>query len=805
MENISNNHTYLGINRNTIDRLINDKNEAEKAYKALENYKNYGIKDSYDFFNKLSCGNNSRAYNKFTYDKLAHSLEYTSVFKYLRNKKAFNLNTPEGLDLHVYRNKNQYKKAPRDLDSMMNFVKAGYFIFEGFAPCHNIRKNYNDYKGRRKTLIDTIWLVKRKQMYSPNQFAPLYNISFRGTPGTSFEGCQFIYNHLTGKLVCDNINRGTWDYGKYGEASHYILDIHPWLVYGNGDNIENVDMFIMTYAEEKLFMNDEAIKKAMDNKKKSSIFMSDKYILDQYLKYLKYDKENTAIISDLAADEENRDLIIKRLTKTREDFIDYEFKKNSEKRYSNESLSNIDIAYKDAWFDYVSLLTCVENREIQSGLADIVSFISTNPDNLKNIIYDSEEKRKYEKLMLKYAMDIKSEARTEGTKISFMVPLTMDVYLTTEAKKDIISDENDYNKEKALNQLKFTVDSMVALFNRKIERFNFEVVVLSDFEAILIDLDRISIGFRQFRMVSKLENKILSEKVLNKDASEFSEKNNVEFPDDVKNNETLVNPVPPEYLDEKSSEAFSFFNPKILIATAAIITIACGGTKMLYDKISRDKMNKLTKDMSKELADLIGKEYYNIKSIDKTIKHRVIGSKLINAIAKYDKFGRYNIYEHNDLMNKADYINERITQLISHIKKSRNYTEFLNNIKDDEIAIKICDGYIFEDVFNDPSLLDELVRFEYGSNGDLQYYKEEYVKSFVEEVSSKLTDSLFPLITKDDDVEAYFKRNDNAIDWEKLGKNPIINQMKFNLGYIYKINTDFTKFRELVEDWIKKA
>ena len=45
--------------------------------------------------------------------------------------------------------------------------------------------------------------------------AGLGNISFRGTPGSSFEGCQFIYNEKSGKLVTDSMNRGTWDYGKF--------------------------------------------------------------------------------------------------------------------------------------------------------------------------------------------------------------------------------------------------------------------------------------------------------------------------------------------------------------------------------------------------------------------------------------------------------------------------------------------------------------------------------------------------------------------------------------------------------------
>ena len=126
MENSNKNPIFLGISKNTIKRLFDCR--SGEVFKSLENYKINKIKNSYDFFNKISKGEGSRAFNKFSYDKIQNSLEYVNYFEYLKTHKTFDLNTEEGKELHIYRNMNQFHKAPKDLKTMLKFVEAGYFL-----------------------------------------------------------------------------------------------------------------------------------------------------------------------------------------------------------------------------------------------------------------------------------------------------------------------------------------------------------------------------------------------------------------------------------------------------------------------------------------------------------------------------------------------------------------------------------------------------------------------------------------------------------------------------------------------------
>lgn len=802
MENISKNQNFLGINKKTIERLIVDKDEVEKAYKALENYKTNKIKDSYDFFNKISDGNGSRAYNKFTYDKLSHSLEYTTAFQYLHDKKKFDLDTKEGEELHFYRNKNQYNKAPKDLQTMINFVKAGYFIFEGFSPCHNLRKGSDDYKSRKATLATTIYLVRSKKLYSPNQYSLMHNISFRGTPGTSFEGCQFIYNHITGKLVTDNINKGTWDYGKYATLMHYILDIDPWLRFGNGDNIETPDLFIMDETQEKLYMEPGAIQKAKNIKKKNSIFMSDRFVLAEFNQFLKWNKENSENLSYILSGDKEKELIISKLAKSKEEFINEEYIKNAEKRFDNNTVSNIDEAYKDAWFNYVSFLTYLENREFLSDENNIIQYANTDPISLREIISDSREKEKYGEILFKSAfINLKPEERIEGTKISTEVPIKLELVFTQEIK-DIVQDvKNKLGDEEARNQALFYTNSIVVALNEKIKRFNFEVVQNTQNDPLEAIFGSFSINFRQFRTVSKIESIILSNKVLSKNAERFISNNEaINNPDSSESNEDLVNPSIPEYLDY-SCEGFSY---SILALAAIIVTLLVGAGKIIYDKVTKDHIDKIAKRLSKDLVKLFSDEYDKLKVIDKNIKDRILKSKLVESIAEYDKYGIYNVYESSDMITKVDYITNRTNTLLLHAKEAKNYSEFLQLAKNDKFNQKVIDGYIYKEVFEDVSLLDELVKFEYGVTNTDQATRISYIQSIVEDITDKLLGSIEPLITKEPGVTSEFRRDDVAIDWSRIGKNPIKNQLKFILVYETHIESDYDNIQENIEKLIEK-
>lgn len=213
-------------------------------------------------------------------DDMTLSEEYMTSFKYIRNHKTFNLKSIEGMNLHVFRNKNQFKKAPKDLDTMTRFVENGYYIYEGFSPCHNITPSQDSPKMRKEMTKLTAKLYAKKELRGPNRYAPLNNISYRGTPGTDFEGCQFVYNYDNGLLVSDNTNRGTYDYGMFGKPAHFFLDILPWIKVGNGSNIETVDMFIMPENVERKYLNTRVHfnKKTMNDVEKIDNSLVNKFV-----------------------------------------------------------------------------------------------------------------------------------------------------------------------------------------------------------------------------------------------------------------------------------------------------------------------------------------------------------------------------------------------------------------------------------------------------------------------------------------------------------------------------------------------
>jgi len=188
------------------------------------------------------------------------STEYTSFISQLVNKKnKVDISTADGLKKHNKRNEHQFKLAPKDLKTMLKFVKNGWFYNEGLNPCHNINPSKNTPEARAQAVKDTVLIRKGGNNHKYGKgitqpLAPLGNLSFRGTANTPFEGCQFIYNCKTGKLVSDPVNKGTYDFGHYGTPGHYVLDIVPWIKLGNAPNGETSSSFFMPKDKEKYYL-----------------------------------------------------------------------------------------------------------------------------------------------------------------------------------------------------------------------------------------------------------------------------------------------------------------------------------------------------------------------------------------------------------------------------------------------------------------------------------------------------------------------------------------------------------------------
>lgn len=796
MEINDKNQNFLGINKNTLDRMFEDKEFADKAYFLLQANEKLNIKDNFDFLNKITKGNGSRAYNKYTFDKIAHSLEYTTAFDYIKHKKMFNLDTDEGTDLHIYRNKNQYHKAPKDFETAKKFIDAGYFIYEGFSPCHNLVKGNNTYKSRKLTLSQTIYLSNHKLLYKPNNFSPMKNISIRGFPGTSFEGCQFIYNYDTGKLVTDNINRGTWDYGKYATIMHFILDFYPWLKFGNGDNLEKPEMFIMSKNEENLYFTQDALNKIKENKQKMPLLMNEKSVVYEYNLFLRWAKTNTDAIVIKGKDELTN--LTTNLTKSKEEFIDSEYIKNCEKRYNNGLTSNIDMAYKDAWFDYVSFVTYLENREITKGLDNEIAYIDTNPISLKSLVSDSKEKDKYGELLFKSAFNIlKPEEKTVGNKVLTKLPIGMTVYFTDEVKNDIIDVKNKLGITEAINQVHFYRDAIVTEFNKRIACFNFEVRFSGDLIDFEKDFDHFGLEICQIRRVSESEATILNFQVLSSNAKRFI-KNNDDITNPDSNTEELIMPRDPEYY---SGEAIGLLSASLI--GFGIITLLVGAGKIIIDKSKEKNVKALAKTIGDYLNKELSKEYDQIKDIDKKLKSKIINSKAINTIAQYDTYGTYNIYESNDFIKKEDYIHNRSLEILNLIKISESYDRFIELLNRNSYKGILIDGKIAEQVFKDKSLIDELVKFESGSNNIDQISRINYVETLIAETHNKIAQLIKPLVESEKNIEYFIEDSQKSINWDRIGKQSIDDQLQFRLGYICKTLIDCSKIDKDLMNLIK--
>ena len=64
----------------------------------------------------------------------------------------------------------------------------------------------------------------------PSEFAKAAGRSAKPSipDGSSYEYYVKATSADSEKLVCDNINRGTWDFGKYGTLAHFLYDVFLW-------------------------------------------------------------------------------------------------------------------------------------------------------------------------------------------------------------------------------------------------------------------------------------------------------------------------------------------------------------------------------------------------------------------------------------------------------------------------------------------------------------------------------------------------------------------------------------------------
>jgi len=787
MENSNKNPIFLGISKNTIKRLFNDK--GEEIFKSLENYKINEIKNSYDFFNKISKGEGSRAFNKFSYDKIQNSLEYINYFEYLKTHKTFDLDTEDGKEFHVYRNLNQYHKAPKDLKTMIKFVEAGYFLKIGFLPSHNLTANTNDIDRRKQTIPQTIYLIENNLLDKLNNFSVCSNIVFKGTPHSSFEGCEFVYNSDTGKLVTDNINRGTWNYGKDSSLTHFTLDIYPWLRCGNGDNTETINNFIMDENEENLFLNPETIKNLREKPEILNEIENNttniKNSFDSILKYLKEYRDVIAIKGKNFVEEND-----KKMSQAREEFVDDMYIKHSQKR-GDTNISDIDMAYKDAWYNYVSFLTFVESRDIIKDMIDYVEKIFTNPISFKDIISSPEEKENYGELLFKSAFSQINDDNSSN--ITTKLPISITVYLSNN-QKDLINDiKTKLGIDGAIKQYHSQVEEICDLLNEKVKRFGISLRTNSDIINFDTDYDHFMLSVTQERKVSEVEKTILNNKVLLENAKRFIRNNEDIIPDTSK--EELVRPCDPEYSFE------SIAKPTIALVAVSIFGLIVGSAKLISNAINKAKKEPTLKLISNYLVKVLSEKYDSLKKEDNLIKSKIHSSNVIKKISELDKYGEYNVYETNDLISKEDFIHKKSMEILTIISKSSSYPDFIQNCSKININVNIIDGYISKDVFEDLSLLDELVKFEYGENNEDYESRSSYLRTIVSNNLFKIGETVRAFVKENDKIKFCCDSSINEIDWNNVGKEPIKNQMGFKCYYNY-IMDDF-QWNKLQDEILK--
>lgn len=395
---------------------------------AIQNKMSVENLTDYEILDLISNGNGTESYNMLS-DHRIQSREYLSSFKYFLNNKTFDLSRPEGFALHVFRNKNQRGKAPKDLKTMMEFVKAGYFKYEGFTPCHNIKVTENTSEKRRATLQEMVYLIKSNLLKTQNKFSPMGNISFRGTPGSNFESCQFVYNYDSGLLVADNVNRGTWDFGKYATPAHYFMDILPWVDVGNGDNMETEDSFYMSPSETKMYLSDSylyidvdtnsAIK---DDKNNCNVITSYNTFLKNFLEVKKRVKttKDVETLQEVSAEDYDADV-----ESNKSDKLNLVLK-----NYIRQNSKRVNSNFQFDWGNYISLCTLLDDGALISDMSKNIDSIETTPSFLKYNINEGKKAEYINWLLKSSIVSTKPEERIVNSIVTNTHKITLKVNLS---------------------------------------------------------------------------------------------------------------------------------------------------------------------------------------------------------------------------------------------------------------------------------------------------------------------------------------------------------------------------------------
>lgn len=491
----------------------------------------------------LSRGRGVEAYNRLTTHRML-STEYYSAFDFIKNHKKFDLQTNEGKMMHIYRNKNQYNKAPRTLKSMREFCKLGFFIEEGYSPCHNIPANQDTKDYRTKTLEYMIYIVRNKLRFKKTKYAALGNISFRGTPDTSFEGCQFVYNDKTGKLVVDNHNRGTWDYGKYGSLAHFEFDISPWLEVGNGNNVETEAMFLMSKETEKRYLsiNDETIignvansDEEMEGAMKNLIVFIRNFITNKNKDTdVTLDEDSIESLDTIYTGDEYLQKEQDRVDAIRENYINNFITKNTNvlaREYAND-FNNI-----------AKLITCIENKSVIKSIEPFVKDITINIDDT------CCNYAKFVPFMVRNTLNNTAEDVKEGDSIDINVKCDISVYIRDSIKESLTKIANN---PETINVYRGIIDNITNTINQFIKTNN----ISGEFRVLTDNIDntfeKVDYSFKFSHIITHNETVICGKRNFTRAITDKSQFNLPKLPEENPSDINMVN-VP------KSEEAL--FDP----------------------------------------------------------------------------------------------------------------------------------------------------------------------------------------------------------------------------------------------------
>lgn len=610
------------------------KDKAVKSLEALsEKHPEY---TDYDALDVMSCGHGREAYVKLSNHRLK-SEEYMSTFQIINNSKFLDLETSEGKDRHIYRNKNQFNKAPKDLKTMYEFVKRGYFINEGYNPCHNMKTD--DPTSRKASVSRMIYLVKRNLLMDSKE-SGLGNISFRGTPGSSFEGCQFIYNDKTGKLVTDCINRGTWDYGKYGTPSHYVFDVEPWIKEGNGNNIETPEMFIMSMKDEQLYLKTSF--KNIESKKAGNLGTATAAAIKEGMS-----SESITGVSAVFVNNERKRAHEKSIEECCINFI--------------ERCDEMPLSFLDAdWHNYISFCTMVDDKTLIKGLEMFVTSMESDPYDLKDLISD-ENKNKYKQFLLKSSMVCIEQGKLKaGMELKNDMPITLKINMNSGFSTRL---KECGNQDEAIKEFhKIRDEIIIPCISEKLATIGFKCRILDDVTGP-DSFDSFILTISQLRVVSK-EEEILVTNAQNKvtPKEEFAK-------------EELNTYHAPEYSLEG---VFGTVLTGIVASTFVIGVVSI--IVLLFDKLIWSKNRKIIKIIQENIGILeepINKDYASYTLLyNKFIKD----ASFINGLYTEDKYGKYQYTTENSRFSKdsflrvsaQDFGNDIVTKIFYAIKACKN-------------------------------------------------------------------------------------------------------------------------------------